>query len=480
MEISQSPERHETGRFGIGRKLLTLGAAAVAVAYVPGSQSSSPAGDDLSTGVADVSRMPFPQDPSNSPLQELSAPKPAPLESTQEKPNPAPGEPLGSSVDAPAPQPQPPSRAPSLVEALTPSTPVSKLTSLRADEPITWITIGTGSLALLGLANLLRGVINIPKDLGAPIRRWKNRVHFEAGRDLSSPSTNTHIFEKVSPAEGLPERWQLTHILTKKKPNLPVTINNPEALRVFLQAAGSCTEQQPFPSLNLGIAAQTMGGRIRQRLLGTHARGRSPEQLQAVYLRELNKIFRDGSSALFKDGLSKRQVEHSLRQRIRQAYEANGPLSADDQAAFRAFDKVPLFHEGEHRSIWICEVIPKISRDLIQVEIAEEHFQLFGNPKNVREMLETSPSHAQRIRQLEAAYHREQEYQNSRKAEDEKFLFPKVFTYTDISTEVTLGFLLSMSARNDRNVTQVLAALAASKAGKPSSPREGEENGGAK
>lgn len=369
----------------------------------------------------------FPSNPHDSPLSEVAGPPSRP------------------TTSAPSSDPAQGERDQRLLGPLTPSNPIETVASVPRDDtysPLWWAVV---ILAAGQVVNTIRGLVNSPKDFSAPVRRIRNRSHFEAGRDLSSPSMNSHIFENVANADGETSRLQLSDVITKKKPKLATMINNSEAQRVFLGAAERCEQDQPFPSLEFGKAAQTTLSKIRRRLhVGSD---KSPQELQQVYLRELNKIFRDAYSELHKDGLLVKERESAIRKAIISAFESNFPLSEEDK---RAFERVPLVHASWHRAIWICEVKPRISRDLILADISDEMFEQFGDESKVSELLETSPQHRERIVQFRQAYLQEQAYVRRRDSADERNLFPRVKVFTDISDKTVPAFIAALLAKYDR------------------------------
>lgn len=329
---------------------------------------------------------------------------------------------------------------------LAPANPIAKVAAIPQDETYSPLWFAVALLALAQGVNTIRGIVKSREDFSVPVRRWRNRSRFEAGMDLSSPSLNSHIFEQVTLPSG--ERATgLTHVVTKKKPKLATMIGNTEAHRAFLAAAELCDQNQEFPSENLGDAAASTMGALRSMFYRGSGRARSPEDLQRVYLRELNKIFRDAYSELYKDGLQIKEREDRIRKHILQAIEVNFPLSEEDK---RAFEKVPLVDESYHRIVWLCEVNPKVSRDLILLDITEERFESFRDPNEVESLIKASPNHQQRVRQFASAYRREQEYQRTRGERDEPLLFPRVLAYIDISDKTVPAFIAALLAKYDR------------------------------
>lgn len=453
--------------------LLQAGAAAIALGFV--SSPDTKQAPDL--GTAPNASVPasgplvdfaFPPNPADSPLNDISAP--AHREITT-----APAT-LPKLVPDGTETKQPRERDPRLLGPLTPSNPISRVASVPNDETFSPLWWAVAILAAGQIINTVRGIVKSREDFSAPVRRLRNRSRFEARRDLSSPSMNAHIFEYVSPEEGGPSKLQLSHVITKKKPKLATMIGNPEALRVFVAAAERCDEHEPFPSLKFGEAAETTIGKIRRQL--GYPSEKHPRELQRVYLRELNKIFRDAYSELHKDGLLVKEREVQIRKAILSAFELNFPLSAEDK---RAFEKVPLVHASWHRAIWICEVTPKVSRDLILADISDEMFEMFGDGAQVATLLESSPNHQQRILEFQDAFKREKAYQEQRGATDEPYLFPRVLVYTDISDKTVPAFIASLLAKYDRkDLAAQLARIARARASGEAGRGDEQEPGSSK
>ncbi|MBX7136401.1 MAG: hypothetical protein K1X83_00355 [Oligoflexia bacterium] len=239
-----------------------------------------------------------------------------------------------------------------------------------------WVFKGSGlALGAFGVISTLRGSGKVFKYLYECV---KDREEFVGRECLKSPSCNLHSLTENQ------EHLDL-EIHSIDKPELDDIIRNGYATRVFAKALALCTSEQPFPSLNLQRAASAL---IENRMAVAERKEAANLKL---HLQELNKLFRDEYSSLYRDGLEAHAV---------------GLKTTQDT----------------HILIPICEVVPNNGRDLVFVAIAERDFLRFGKPEDLARIRPTLGRAPLRIAQLEQAYTAEQEFRQQHGCD----LFPRI------------------------------------------------------